>query len=71
MKNNTLKKKAVCVMSGGMDSTLSAYMTKSRDYEIIAVHFNYDQRTQTKELECFHDICDALKVKEKYVLDLD
>jgi len=62
---------AVCIMSGGMDSTLSAYMMHSHGYEIIAVHFNYNQRTQSKELECFHNICDALQVKNKYVLDLD
>ena len=65
------KKKAVCVMSGGMDSTLSAYMMKEDGYEIIGVHFNYDQRTQQKELECFESICDKLNVKERYVLDLD
>ena len=64
-------KKALCVMSGGMDSTLAAYMMKSEGYEIIAVHFNYDQRTQTKELECFHKICNDLNVEEKYTLDLD
>jgi len=64
-------KKAVCIMSGGMDSTLSAYMMKNDGYEIIAVHFNYDQRTQAKELECFENIVKALDVKEKYVLDLD
>lgn len=64
-------KKAVCVMSGGMDSTLSAYMKKNEGYEIIGVHFNYDQRTQKKELECFHRISKQLDVKEKYILDLD
>ncbi len=69
--NNKNIKKAVCVMSGGMDSTLSAYIMREEGYEIIAVHFNYDQRTQTKELECFHNICDDLSVNEKYVLDLD
>ncbi len=69
--NKLNNKKAVCVMSGGMDSTLSAYMMREEGYEIIAVHFNYDQRTQTKELECFHNICDDLSVNEKYVLDLD
>ena len=58
-------------MSGGMDSTLSAYMMKSDGYEIIAVHFNYDQRTEAKELECFHNICAELEVLERYVLDLD
>lgn len=71
MKLDTNNKKAVCVMSGGMDSTLSAYMMKKEGYEIVAVHFNYDQRTQTKELECFYKICDGLGVSNKYVLDLD
>jgi len=69
--NKTNIKKAVCVMSGGMDSTLSAYMMKQDGYEIIAVHFNYDQRTQTKELACFHNICDAIGADNRYVLDLD
>lgn len=69
--NKKITKKAVCVMSGGMDSTLSAYMMKNDGYEIIGVHFNYEQRTESKELECFHNICNDLDVKEKYVLDLD
>ncbi len=68
---NRSNKKALCVMSGGMDSTLSAYMMKQSGYEIIALHFNYEQRTQKKELECFHKICKDLDVKEKYILDLD
>ena len=71
MKNKIMIKKAVCVMSGGMDSTLSAYMMQEEGYEIIAVHFNYAQRTTVKELACFHDISKALTVKEEYVLDLD
>ncbi len=70
-KENMRKKRAVCIMSGGMDSTLSAYMMQNEGYEIIAVHFNYDQRTQNKELECFEFICTDLHVKQKYVLDLD
>ena len=70
------KKKAVCIMSGGMDSTLSAYMMLNLGYAIIAVHFNYDQRTQKKELECFESIAEALYPKgtaheiKKYSLDI-
>ncbi len=71
MKKQILNKKAVCIMSGGMDSTLSAYMMQQDGYEIIGVHFNYEQRTQKKELECFHQICDDLGVVNKYILDLD
>ncbi len=64
-------KKAVCIMSGGMDSTLAAYMMRDEGYELIALHFNYAQRTQKKELESFHKICKALEIKEPYVVNLD
>ncbi|MDY0233946.1 MAG: 7-cyano-7-deazaguanine synthase QueC [Sulfurimonas sp.] len=67
----TKDKKALCIMSGGMDSTLSAYMMRDEGYEIIALHFNYSQLTQKKELECFEAICNDLGVYEKYNLDLD
>ena len=65
------RKKVLCIMSGGMDSTLVAYLMRSRDYEIVALHFNYGQRTVLKELECFRAICDDLSVVEKYEIDLD
>lgn len=64
-------KKALCIMSGGMDSTLVAYIMRSRGYEIVALHFNYGQRTVTKELSCFRAICDNLGVSKKYEIDLD
>lgn len=64
-------KKALCIMSGGMDSTLVAYIMRSRGYEIVALHFNYGQRTVAKELEAYRAICDALGVDEKYEIDLD
>jgi 7-cyano-7-deazaguanine synthase len=58
-------------MSGGMDSTLVAYMMKAQGFYVIALHFNYGQRTVSKELDCFRAICDDLEVKEKYEIDLD
>lgn len=66
-----MRKKAVCIMSGGMDSTLSAYMMRDEGYEIIGLHFNYEQRTQTKELEAFNAICKELDVKNPYIINLD
>ncbi|MEA1891641.1 MAG: 7-cyano-7-deazaguanine synthase QueC [Campylobacterota bacterium] len=68
---NKSNKKALCIMSGGMDSTLGAYMMKNIGYDIIALHFNYEQRTQKKELECFHKICKDLGISNKYILNLD
>jgi 7-cyano-7-deazaguanine synthase len=63
-------KKAICILSGGMDSTLASYIAKNDGYEIIAVHFNYGQRTQDRELKAFRDICDDLKILEKYEIDI-
>ncbi|XPV68119.1 MAG: 7-cyano-7-deazaguanine synthase QueC [Halarcobacter sp.] len=68
--SSTLKKRAVCILSGGMDSTLASYIAKNDGYEIIAVHFNYGQRTQNKELEAFRNICKDLDIKEKYEIDI-
>ena len=63
-------KKAICILSGGMDSTLASYIAKNEGYEIIAVHFNYGQRTQDRELKAFRDICDDLEILEKYEIDI-
>lgn len=62
--------KAVCIISGGMDSALSAKIAQAEGYEIIALHFNYGQRTEAKELECFRKIASDVKASEKYEIDL-
>ena len=64
-------KKAVCILSGGMDSTTTTYIAKNEGYEVVALHFNYGQRTEQKELKAFENICKELDIKNKYVIDLD
>jgi 7-cyano-7-deazaguanine synthase len=63
--------KAVVILSGGMDSTTTAYIAKNQGYEVIAVHFNYGQRTEKRELKAYNDICNELNIIKKYVIDLD
>lgn len=62
-------KKAVCVISGGMDSATAAFIAKSLGYEIIALHFDYNQRTMDKERQCFELICSDLCVNKKIILN--
>ncbi len=64
-------KKAVTIISGGMDSALSAKIAKEEGYELIALHFNYGQRTQQKELESFRKITQQLACVDAYEIDLD
>ena len=66
-----MSKIAVCIISGGMDSALSATIAKEEGCEIIALHFNYGQRTERKELEAFRKIAQKLEEIESYEIDLD
>jgi len=65
-----INKKAVCILSGGMDSTLASYIAAQDGADIIAVHFNYGQKTEKKELESFRKICKELDVSNKYEIDI-
>jgi len=65
------KKRAICIISGGMDSALAAQIAKNDGYEIIALHFNYGQRTQNRELDSFKKIAKDLEAKETQIVDLD
>jgi 7-cyano-7-deazaguanine synthase len=63
------KPKGIVLLSGGMDSlVLAAFAT--RESEISLLHVNYGQRTEQKELACFHAVADHLKVKERMVVDI-
>lgn len=56
--------KAVCLISGGMDSSTLAYAAKDMGYDILALHTVYGQRTQEKELACAKKIAESLKAEE-------
>jgi 7-cyano-7-deazaguanine synthase len=65
-----VNKKAICIISGGMDSALSAKIAQESGYQVIGVHFNYFQRTQNRELKAFRDITSALNIIDIYEIDL-
>ncbi|HJJ99670.1 MAG TPA: 7-cyano-7-deazaguanine synthase QueC [Methanocorpusculum sp.] len=64
-------KKAVCLLSGGMDSTTLAYVAKDMGYEILALHMNYGQRTERKERECAKKIANRLNAVDFVEISLD
>ena len=67
----TQNKKAVCILSGGMDSTLASYLALKDGYDLISVHFNYGQKTQKKELEAYRIISQDLNINKKNQYEID
>jgi len=63
--------KAVCLLSGGMDSSTLAYVAKSKGYDILALHLNYGQRTQAKELASARKIAGLLDAEAFVEINLD
>lgn len=61
-------KKAVVILSGGMDSTTLLYdvLTQHASEEVTALSFNYGQN-HAKELECAKATCEKLGVEHKIV----
>ncbi|AGB36767.1 7-cyano-7-deazaguanine synthase QueC [Natronococcus occultus] len=53
------EKRAVVLLSGGMDSATAAAVARERGYEIYALHTSYGQRTAERELECARRLADA------------
>jgi len=62
--------KAVCLLSGGMDSATLAYRARDAGYDLYCLHFNYGQRTERKELQCARTIARLLGVRELLEIDL-
>ncbi len=63
--------KAVCLLSGGMDSSTLAYVAKRRGYTILALHLNYGQRTEGKEKKCAKKIAALLNAESFVEINLD
>ncbi len=61
-------KKAVVLLSGGLDSATALYLAKSEGYETHCLSFNYGQR-HDKELMSAKKVAQAAGAKEHIVVD--
>lgn len=62
--------KAVVLISGGLDSAVCCGIAKDEAYEILALHINYGQKTEKRELQAFNDICDFYQVAKRQSLNI-
>lgn len=66
------KELAICLVSGGMDSLVTAGIASTMHENLAFLHLNYGQKTEKKELECFHKIADFYGVDKslRKILDI-
>ena len=62
--------KAIILVSGGMDSCVTASCAKLDGYELCFLHINYGQRTENKELSSFNKIGDFFDVEKRLIIDM-
>ena len=58
----------VVLLSGGMDSCVTAAIAASR-FDVVAMHSDYGQRTALRERQAFEAICDNLGIEQRLVID--
>ncbi len=68
MKNQNI---VICLVSGGMDSCVTAAIAKQENNEIAFLHISYGQRTEKRERKAFEDIADFYNVEKRLAVSIE
>jgi len=61
---------AVVLVSGGMDSCVTAAMANEQ-YRLACLHVNYGQRTEARELRAFHELAEHYQAEKRLVVSIE
>ena len=62
---------AICLVSGGMDSCVTAAIAQQENDELAFLHVSYGQRTEKRERQSFEAIADHFGVNSRLVISLE
>ena len=62
---------AICLVSGGMDSCVTAAIARAENDELGFLHVSYGQRTEAREGRAFVDLADHFGVKKRLVASIE
>lgn len=62
---------AVCLVSGGMDSCVTAAIAHEENDELAFLHVGYGQRTEKRERQSFEAVADHFGVELRLVISLE
>jgi 7-cyano-7-deazaguanine synthase len=67
----TGRSKGIVLISGGMDSCVTAAIAKQENDDLAFLHISYGQRTEKREFEAFNDIADFYSVEERLDISIE
>ena len=62
---------AICLVSGGMDSCVTAAIARDENDEIAFLHVSYGQRTERRERQVFNEIADFYNVAKRLDVSIE
>lgn len=62
---------AICLVSGGMDSCVTAAIARGEADELAFLHISYGQRTEARERKAFNDIADHYGVEKRLDISIE
>lgn len=62
---------AICLVSGGMDSCVTAAVANQEVAELAFLHVSYGQRTEQRERRAFEELGDHYGVRQRLVVSLE
>ena len=62
---------AVCLVSGGMDSCVTAAIAREENEEVAFLHVSYGQRTEQRERRAFEEIADYYNVNRLLAVSIE
>lgn len=62
---------AICLVSGGMDSCVTAAIARTENEEIAFLHISYGQRTEKRERQAFEEIAQFYKVEKRLAVSIE
>ncbi|MBD0371442.1 MAG: 7-cyano-7-deazaguanine synthase QueC [Pyrinomonadaceae bacterium] len=62
---------AICLVSGGMDSCVTAAIAREENEELAFLHVSYGQRTEERERRAFEEIADFYNVQRRLAVSIE
>src|SRR5437667_4562940 len=62
---------AICLVSGGMDSCVTAAIARQENDELAFLHVSYGQRTEAREQRAFKELAEHFGVNKRLIASID